>query len=746
MLSSIANRKSKNDRNVRPKSKRGGQLSFVYTASLQGSFRMFSGMGPGREQALFAAGILTWLDLTSALAAKSLPFKCGADRYDSLLRELSLAHEAFEANNAKFFAERLPRSEWFRLLDAFPNKVAYLDIETTGLSHYYDQITLIGAALGQSYACYVSHPDKARLGDVADMLNDADVVVTYNGTLFDLPFISRQIPELGVPNVHFDLRYACKRLGLTGGQKAIELELGISRMASVSELNGEKAPLLWHNYKLGSLDDLKDLIRYNASDIEGLRKIAAVVLARMSGGVPPKRSENLPEPTFVGDVENASGVFIRPFPKSKNKQLRYADLIDRADLKPIRIVGIDLTGSEARPSGWALLQGSDASTQLVSTDEELIAQTINYRPDLISIDSPLSMPEGRTKVTDDDPARQEFGIMRSCERILKARGVNVYPSLLPSMQRLTARGIKLAAAFRRMGIPVLESYPGAAQDIMGIPRKQAGLEYLAQGLRDFGLRSDEELVSRSHDELDALTSAAVGLFFWGDRFEAIGNEAEDFLIIPRLEAVEKASPRLVVGLSGRISAGKSTAASILGDIGFTGTRFSSVLQDILAAEGIAPTREALQELGQRVNRSPGQRWLCRQAVLRHPEARVLVIDGMRFPMDHATLAEMFGADFVHLHITASIDVRRSRYVSSGRSADEFDIATKHPVESQIWSLRHLADYLVSNDGDLQLFRASLRRAIMHALDQKVKGKRCQSRSSLVDSLARKAKAKSRTTL
>ena len=46
------------------------------------------------------------------------------------------------------------------------------------------------------------------------------------------------------------------------------------------------------------------------------------------------------------------------------------------------------------------------------------------------------------------------------------------------MRMLTERGIHLAARFRALGIPVIESYPGAAQDIMRIPRKRAGLEYL----------------------------------------------------------------------------------------------------------------------------------------------------------------------------------------------------------------------------------------------------------------------------
>src|SRR5262249_12826008 len=153
-----------------------------------------------------------------------------------------------------------------------------------------------------------------------------------------------------------------------------------------------------------------------------------------------------------------------------------------------KIIGIDLTGSESRPTGWCVLNGRHAETCRVSTDDDMVARVLAERPALVSIDSPLSIPFGRSRVEDDDPGREQFGIMRQCERELKRRGINVYPCLLPSMQGLTRRGIRLAERFRALGIPVIESYPGAAQDIMGIPRKGAGTEFLRQGLADFGVR------------------------------------------------------------------------------------------------------------------------------------------------------------------------------------------------------------------------------------------------------------------
>ena len=59
---------------------------------------------------------------------------------------------------------------------------------------------------------------------------------------------------------------------------------------------------------------------------------------------------------------------------------------------------------------------------------------------------------------------------------------------------------------------MIESYPGAAQDILGIPRKKTSLRHLVEGLRRFGYESLVAESGVSHDELDAATSALVGQF------------------------------------------------------------------------------------------------------------------------------------------------------------------------------------------------------------------------------------------
>jgi predicted nuclease with RNAse H fold len=116
------------------------------------------------------------------------------------------------------------------------------------------------------------------------------------------------------------------------------------------------------------------------------------------------------------------------------------------------------------------------------------------------------------------------------------RGVKSYPCLIPSMQRLTLRGIYLGNEFRMLGCTVIESYPGAAQDILGIPRKRKSMEYLIKGLQSFGIKGVYDRKGITHDEIDAITAALVGYFYLAGKYERLGNEKEGYLIIPDIEA------------------------------------------------------------------------------------------------------------------------------------------------------------------------------------------------------------------
>jgi len=578
-----------------------------------------------------------------------------------------------------------------------PNRVLFLDVETTGLSRYYDDVTLVGWLLGGVYHVHVAGDDPELL---LSALHGASALVTFNGTLFDMGFLKKTFRGLEFPSVHADLRYLAKRVGLTGGQKAIEKQLGIFVRGGVEDVDGPQAVLLWHRYLRGDKRSLRRLIEYNRCDVVAMSSILDYVLSRL-----------VVDPTFWFTAQGFSSQPCKvsgwavpeanlpsPGPRPENT---FGSLLGGTLAENATVVGIDLTSSGSKPSGWCALQGPLAETDMIGSDDEIITRILSTTPALVSIDSPLSIPFGRTRVEDNDPTRFEFGIMRRCERELKRRGINVYPCLLPSMQGLTRRGMSLAARVRDLGIPVIESYPGAEQDIMGIPRKGAGEEFLKQGLVDFGILGRFATEAVRHDELDAITSALVGSFFLAGKYEALGGDSENPLIIPDLHAMP--GP-LVIGISGRICAGKTTTARLLERVGFAYTRFSLVVDDEIVTRGELPSRESRQRIGLEINRTKGQRWLCEQVLSRVRDQALIVVDGLRFRQDHTFLTERYGARFLHLHIVAGTDLRIERYNREHPGDSSFDQAEGDPVENEVDDLARLAGATIDNSstmGDLE---------------------------------------------
>jgi uncharacterized protein YprB with RNaseH-like and TPR domain/predicted nuclease with RNAse H fold len=415
-----------------------------------------------------------------------------------------------------------------------PNEVLFLDIETTGLSRYYDYVTLIGFAIGGKYEVVLAGEDPQPF---LNALANAHSLVTFNGSGFDLAFLEDLIGEIRWPAHHVDLRYSCRSMGLSGGQKEIERILGIDCRAGVEDVDGAGAVILWHRYMRGDRIALRQLIEYNRADIQAMQLILDhVVRARTTSDLflRPDQLRGLCLARLKrSGFANADAV-LPPPPTDLRSVVHFMDLFGGTPAETATVVGLDLTGSAERLSGFCRMRGCEAETTTLGDDSAIIDAVLASEPDLVSIDSPLCLPVGRTKVTDDDPARNEAGILRVSERILKRRGINVYPCLLPSMQKLTERGIRLAAALRNQGLQVIECYPGAAQDIMGIPRKGAGEEWLKLGLSEFGVTGRFKNDKLTHDELDAITCSLVGFFHLAGRTEALGGEGEEPMLVPKI--------------------------------------------------------------------------------------------------------------------------------------------------------------------------------------------------------------------
>jgi predicted nuclease with RNAse H fold len=469
--------------------------------------------------------------------------------------------EAVQKKDAGFFARLSRLGEAWRVFPEFASQCVFLDIETTGLSPVFDTITVVGLYDGRRYEAFV---EGENLKDLPSRLTKYSVAVTFNGSGFDLRFLKLAFPDLQLPPLHIDLRWVTRRLGYAGGLKSVEKQFGIQRDQSVEDIGGRDAAVLWSRHLRGDRAALPQLIAYNTEDVVHLKAMMELSYDRLAREISGK---------FWDGRQVFHGVEVIPETRKRHPRVRMEsdrtlvqDLVGRCESRSPRIVGIDLTGSERRATGWALLHGCKAETKSITTDEELIACTVAAAPDIVSIDSPLSVPQGWTQkqeqVIPDSP------IYRKCELALKRMGISVFWCLLPSMQSLTMRGMRLAEEFRKRGLCVIESYPGAAQDILGIPRKGSSLEELKRGLRRAGITGRFLKDGVTHDEVDAITSALVGLFYMAKDYIALGTKDEDYLIVPR-------SPKI----------NYSKLAAILAQTGLDPTDFgeAKVLADPLQA-------------------------------------------------------------------------------------------------------------------------------------------------------------------
>ena len=148
----------------------------------------------------------------------------------------------------------------------------YLDIETTGLSRTYADLTVVGLAFERRNKCTVLQlvGDQISAQRLIELVKKAQVLYTYNGSRFDLPFIKAKLGvDLREHITHKDLMYECWRRNLYGGLKAVERKLGIAR--KTQGIDGRMAVKLWYDYQdYGNRKSLALLLQYNKEDVLNL--------------------------------------------------------------------------------------------------------------------------------------------------------------------------------------------------------------------------------------------------------------------------------------------------------------------------------------------------------------------------------------------------------------------------------------------------------------------------------------------
>lgn len=246
---------------------------------LEQTFLHVPRIGIKREAALWAAGFTDWSRFRE-------------DHPEGRFKDHVCRHLDVETACA-----RLPRAHAWRLFPGLRGRVLFLDIETTGLSAERDDITCIGTYDGRRVRAFVQGRDIEAFGEVFDR---AELLVTYNGACFDLPFLKAAFPRLDMYRpYHIDLRYPLRRMGFRGGLKGIEPQLGVRRDASLEGVDGFMAVRLWAEHLQGHPRALDTLVRYCLEDVVNLEplmvetfnrlaRLLPVEVAPLLHGVPPE--------------------------------------------------------------------------------------------------------------------------------------------------------------------------------------------------------------------------------------------------------------------------------------------------------------------------------------------------------------------------------------------------------------------------------------------------------------------------
>jgi uncharacterized protein len=203
----------------------------------------------------------------------------------------------------------------------------------------------------------------------------------------------------------------------------------------------------------------------------------------------------------------------------------------RNRVSDVCILGLDLAGSPHRPTGFCVLRGQHVGVGHLFGDDNIFETVEAAAPRLIAIDAPLALPAGRCCLLNTCVCARTTHF-RVSDYELRRLGIRFFPITLGPMRQLTQRGMQLKAALEARGITVIETYPGAAQDIWGIPR-QRDVNGLRRGLARFRLRGLSRW-ERSPHVLDAVTCALVGRLYLEGTAWSIGAPEEALMILPPL--------------------------------------------------------------------------------------------------------------------------------------------------------------------------------------------------------------------
>lgn len=232
---------------------------------LRSTFVHLPGIGLETERRLWGQGCTDW----SAFLDASHQWPVGSASREVARRELCRSSDALERGEHQYFARKLRQRHVWRAWPEFRHSCVYLDIETDGTSDP-DGVTVIGLYDGQDCQFFVKGEN---LESFRSAISRYSAIVTFFGTGFDIPVLQKRFGGLVFDQIHIDLCNLMKALGIRGGLKKIEKQLGIERSEETAGLTGYDAVKLWRDHLRSKPGALERLIAYNREDVVNLEPL-----------------------------------------------------------------------------------------------------------------------------------------------------------------------------------------------------------------------------------------------------------------------------------------------------------------------------------------------------------------------------------------------------------------------------------------------------------------------------------------
>ena len=237
---------------------------------IENSFIPVHGVGEKTERRLWREGITHWDDFEESLV--------GAATGPRVTEFIETARERLDTGDADFFGQTLEHRHLWRCYDNFREGACFFDIETTGLSQRWHDVTTVSVHRAGETRTYIRGDDLTD-ENLRHEFDEASMLVSFNGRGFDAPFLEANF-DLDLSRPHLDLRFICSQLNLSGGLSAVERAIGIER--EVPDIGGEDAVRLWHEYERGDEEALETLVTYNQEDTKNLEIVMDEVHERLA--------------------------------------------------------------------------------------------------------------------------------------------------------------------------------------------------------------------------------------------------------------------------------------------------------------------------------------------------------------------------------------------------------------------------------------------------------------------------------